>query len=425
VHIRQSSPIFEDCWFVQNYGWGGASAIEYSPSEPVFRRCLFVGNGQWSEVPTPNGGAIFLYYGAHPVFEDCSFYGNAGVGSTLFVYGSTACHADFNRCIIAFGDDDSESIYAGGPVNCGDVAGCSIDLTCCNVFGNSAGDYIDCIAGQSGVNGNLSADPLFYDTAVGDLYLLAGSPCAPSNNSCNARIGALGIGSFNTPAGDSLEVTHANVTVRFDTVELSGQTEVEADTAGPTTPASYTTVPGDPRRYYEIQTSALYGGPVTVCIGYDDSEVIGDEADLKLLHWYDGLWDDITASHDTVANVLCGLSESLSPFILSQPEDPLAVTEPGGKLPLAFALSQNYPNPFNPSTTISYSLPSRSQVRLEVLNILGQTVVTLIDAEQSAGVYEAVWDGTDGAGQTVASGVYLYRLRAAEETRIRKMLLLK
>ena len=79
-------------------------------------------------------------------------------------------------------------------------------------------------------------------------------------------------------------------------------------------------------------------------------------------------------------------------------------------LPEQFYLGQNYPNPFNPSTIIPYRLPVSTRVRLEVFNVLGQRLATLVDAEQPAGFHTATWDGTDATGQGVAAGVYLYRL---------------
>ena len=79
-------------------------------------------------------------------------------------------------------------------------------------------------------------------------------------------------------------------------------------------------------------------------------------------------------------------------------------------LPERFGLGPNYPNPFNPSTVIPYQLPTSMQVRLEVFNILGQRVATLVDGERATGFHTAYWDATDAAGQAVAAGVYLYRL---------------
>jgi hypothetical protein len=94
-------------------------------------------------------------------------------------------------------------------------------------------------------------------------------------------------------------------------------------------------------------------------------------------------------------------------------------------LPKTFSLSQNVPNPFNPTTEIAYSIPKPTQVRIEVLNILGQNVRTLVDEYKVAGNYSVVWDGRDNSQQSVASGIYLYRITAGEFGETRKMVLMK
>lgn len=96
-----------------------------------------------------------------------------------------------------------------------------------------------------------------------------------------------------------------------------------------------------------------------------------------------------------------------------------------GNVPAKFSLSQNYPNPFNPMTTIEYSLPEQSQVKLEVFNVLGQRVKTLADVVQPAGRHRMVWDGKDAQGKDVASGIYFYRLQAGEFTDSKRMVILK
>ena len=93
-------------------------------------------------------------------------------------------------------------------------------------------------------------------------------------------------------------------------------------------------------------------------------------------------------------------------------------------LPTRFALGQNYPNPFNPGTVIPYQLATDGYVRLEVFNLLGQRVVTLVDGEMAAGRYTAQWDARDGSGYGVAAGVYVYRLKAGRLTATRRMVLL-
>lgn len=94
-------------------------------------------------------------------------------------------------------------------------------------------------------------------------------------------------------------------------------------------------------------------------------------------------------------------------------------------LPAHFYLDQNYPNPFNPSTAIQYGLPEAAYVRVEVYNLRGELVRILHNSGQSAGAYELIWDGRNSNGQTVPSGVYLYRLSAGNYIETRKMLFTK
>ena len=95
-------------------------------------------------------------------------------------------------------------------------------------------------------------------------------------------------------------------------------------------------------------------------------------------------------------------------------------------IPVEFSLDQNYPNPFNPVTTIRFALPSEANVRLEIYNMLGQRVASIIDGEHyAAGIYEAIWDARDASGNEVSSGIYIYRISAGEFNETRKMILMK
>jgi hypothetical protein len=97
----------------------------------------------------------------------------------------------------------------------------------------------------------------------------------------------------------------------------------------------------------------------------------------------------------------------------------------GGSMLPNVQLNQNFPNPFNPSTVVSYSLKHDGMVRLEVFNLLGQYVRTLVNGWNTAGARSVEWDGTDSRGRNVASGVYLYRIQTAEITITKKMALLR
>jgi len=93
--------------------------------------------------------------------------------------------------------------------------------------------------------------------------------------------------------------------------------------------------------------------------------------------------------------------------------------------PVEIALAQNTPNPFNPATTLRFALPHNGRVSLTIFDISGRLVRTLVDGRFDAGRHSAVWDGTDDAGRSVASGVYLYRLTADGRTLVRRLALLR
>jgi hypothetical protein len=117
----------------------------------------------------------------------------------------------------------------------------------------------------------------------------------------------------------------------------------------------------------------------------------------------------------------------------SQITDSINVTVTGstgvdaaGIIPTEYSLSQNYPNPFNPSTSIQFGLPAQAFVTMEIYNILGVKVRTLLQgAVMSAGIHQMEWNGKDDAGASVTSGVYLYRINAGTFQVTKKMMMLK
>jgi hypothetical protein len=93
--------------------------------------------------------------------------------------------------------------------------------------------------------------------------------------------------------------------------------------------------------------------------------------------------------------------------------------------PTRYKLAQNYPNPFNPETNIQYSLPEPAFVKLEIYNILGQKLRTLVDEYQLRDNYSVVWDSQNDHGIRMPSGLYFYRISAGKFIQIKKMVLLK
>ncbi len=94
-------------------------------------------------------------------------------------------------------------------------------------------------------------------------------------------------------------------------------------------------------------------------------------------------------------------------------------------IPITNVLYQNYPNPFNPETTIRYQIGQRGQVTLEIYNMLGQKIRTLVHKSQSPGQHQIHWNGANDAGNSVASGIYIYSLKTSEFTHTRKLVLIR
>ncbi len=99
--------------------------------------------------------------------------------------------------------------------------------------------------------------------------------------------------------------------------------------------------------------------------------------------------------------------------------------EPNVVVPELTKLIHNYPNPFNPTTTIGFNLKEEAKVKIEIYNIHGQKVDTVADGYYGAGYNNVNWDGVDGEGRPVASGVYFYKMKAGRYTSTKKMILMK
>lgn len=180
------------CWFQENYTLMGAGALALrGPAEVT--DCTFISNEGHYGV----GGASLA--GADEIaLRRCTFWGNSspqGPGGLEILWGNAPI-VMLENTIVACSTD-------GAALDCGDIG--SATLTCCDIHGNEGGDWIGCIAGQYGINGNISADPLFCDPEGGSFYLACDSPCAPfapPHAECDL-IGAWPVGCGETPARPS------------------------------------------------------------------------------------------------------------------------------------------------------------------------------------------------------------------------------
>lgn len=102
-----------------------------------------------------------------------------------------------------------------------------------------------------------------------------------------------------------------------------------------------------------------------------------------------------------------------------------ALSTDNNVLPVVTELKGNYPNPFNPSTTIRFGMREAGKVKIDVYNVLGQKVRTLVNDNLGAGNHSVVWNGTDDRGRNVASGIYFYRMNTGSYSSTKKMLMMK
>ncbi len=173
-------------------------------------------------------------------------------------------------------------------------------------------------------------------------------------------------------------------------------------------PAQLTLITSDPQAF-RVTTSALKYVDI-------DRQTIA----INFYPYREGSFDERLYVYDWASGDLLKTIRLMSKTALPTevPDEPVV-------LPDKFVLDQNYPNPFNPSTTIRFSLEMRSTVALEIFNILGRKISTLVDKELPAGSYNVTWDGRTDGGRAAASGVYFYRLKASDGVKTRKMVLLK
>lgn len=106
-------------------------------------------------------------------------------------------------------------------------------------------------------------------------------------------------------------------------------------------------------------------------------------------------------------------------------ESVVSVENSNSNIPDGFYVYQNYPNPFNPSTTIRYSISKPDNVIINIYDINGSLISTLLNSKQNTGVHEVSWNGVNNDGMPVVSGVYLYKVQAGNSSKISKMILLR
>jgi hypothetical protein len=186
--------------------------------------CVFTGNWDWGLLSVTNGTVShclmydntlrgnFLVVAGNSIVRSCTVANNHNAGpygSVIFVYYGS--YVLLENSIIAFN-------YVATTFEC--LTNATTTAYCCNIFGNSSGDWMGCGAGQGGIYGNFSANPLFCDEPSGNYGLLPSSPCGFSYTSCHLTIGAIESGCSRAKPGDadgsgSIDISDAVYLVQY------------------------------------------------------------------------------------------------------------------------------------------------------------------------------------------------------------------
>ncbi len=229
-----AAPTVSGCRFENNDADMGAAVHCGSGSSVLLTECVLVNNGTGGY--TVLGGGVHVTDGAADI-EHCTFAGNRADDGAAIAVGSSGTVLCENT-ILAFH-------AVGEAVHC--QTGGSATLTCCDVYGNEGGDWVGCIAGQYGADGNIAEDPLFCDAAEADYTLHSLSPCAPESDPTCGLLGALPVGCWPEVmvvrpdgTGDYATIADAVAAAGFgDAIELTdgvftgeGNRDITLDVAG-------------------------------------------------------------------------------------------------------------------------------------------------------------------------------------------------
>jgi hypothetical protein len=427
---------------VGNAGHAAGGFIFAVGSDGLVAGCLVAENtGRWGA-----GGYISE---SSPVISECTFARNVCEvgGSALSVVSSSPM---IDLTIFAFNHGGTAA-----PLYC---TGSSVAATCIDVYGNDNGDYVDCLSGLLGVDGNISADPMFCDTLSGDYTLHEDSPCLPAIDDDCWRIGAYYAGCYN-PTTDFIGVYTTSDGETIDQMEAVLYEEVDihlmllspSDTSGVLVYEFGLTVSPniDVISFTPSQPGYLMMGevPGQATIAYPSGSALPSSGDVWLatircrLTTADTGYVYIAPTQNCSCDppAPCYVAEAdiseIIPMNISSGSETAPVFRlvpdvstdaPDTPAASVFTLGQNYPNPFNPSTTISFQLAAQEQVSLSVFDVAGRRIRSLVSGEVlGAGPHTAVWNGRNDQGSPVASGVYYYRLQAGTFSETKAMVLLK
>ena len=467
ITCHNSNPIVENVTVTGNIGiWGGG--ISCYDSNPILVNVAIISNSAY------DGGGIYCS-NSSPILMNVTLEGNSASWSG----GGICCENNSSPNLInsILWNDSTEEI---------EFKDFHLPNTITIAYSVIEGGEAGIVTNNNGVvywlEGNIDSDPLFINPDDGDFHLQETSPCigagideieingiwyyAPDfdiegNPRPNPSGSMPDMGAYENPYGEPQVVLNGSF-------EIDGEPALDHWTISWNLGESYEDAApgggnwclkleaGNYQGYFpvyayqvipEIQNGEIWEAKVWVRQHYNITSASlywrifkadGSQIDLSASETYSETWTQLSVTDtilfeagDSVAVILDsgvtgGPSVNWSYFDLVEAEMIWGVGIS------QYEISQinqtkctNYPNPFNPETKIVFILPEEGNVKLEIYNIKGQKVKTLVNELLLAGEHSAIWDGRDSNGNRVSSGIYLYQLQTGSEEQVRKMLLLK
>jgi hypothetical protein len=322
----------------------------------------------------------------------------------------------------------SQSTFISSKFNFGSESSFPYEITSCIFWGDTTlfeepsnfpnlnVTYCNIQGGVEGV-GNINVDPLFCDPDSGDYSLAENSPCVGTGEN-GANMGALDVGcgpynfsptefSLSTPSNNAqITIDDSNMNDGFITFSWGESSDENGDSLVYLMHATST----------DLEDFSLDTNITSIDMPY--MEIVDEMSENNITSATIEWTVDVTDGIDTV-------TANNAPFTLIVDGSDALSALAEKLIPEVFALHQNYPNPFNPTTQIRYDLPEDALVSITIYDIMGRSIMSLVNSQQTAGYRSIQWNATNNLGEPVSAGMYLYTIQAGKFRQTKKMVLLK
>ena len=432
IYCWGSSPSLENLTISGNSAGLGGGIWCYGSSSPSLKNLTISGNSAISW-----GGGICVMYNSNPSLENVKITNNYtdDCGGGIF-YDMVSLGSSLNNVTITnnYAGDDCDPGWegegGGGIAVRATTFNGYVSLVNCVLWNNLPDEiysqsqnneitvsYSDIQGGWEG-EGNIDADPLFCNPENGDYTLATNSPCVGTGE-YGANMGALDVGcgpynfsptefSLSTPSNNAqITIDDSNMSDGFITFSWGESSDENGDSLVYLMHATSTDLED-----FSLDTN------ITSIDMLNYMEIVDEMSENNITSATIEWTVDVTDGIDTV-------TANNAPFTLIVDGSDALSALAEKLIPEVFALRQNYPNPFNPTTQIRYDLPEDALVAINIYDIMGRSIRSLVNSKQTAGYRSIQWNATNNLGEPVSAGMYIYMIQAGEFRQTKKMVLLK